>query len=89
MNNWGCFLIMRMKKKNVTISDFNIATCLCVSGANLLYLDRTNPKRVRFVFEDEELFHRIMKAYWDRSLSYSPQDLFEGHRELKNRLYNE
>lgn len=50
---------------------------------------RDNPKRVSFVFSDEQLANEIAVLYHKKELKVIPQEAFNALRALKARLYSE
>ncbi len=73
------------------ISDLGLATALSCAGFKLLGLDRTNPRRVRFCFDDDGSgrIGDIEKAFWDGSLRLPAVQLLAQQKLLKQRLYAE
>lgn len=69
--------------------DIQLAACLSALGANLLAIDRQNPDRCTFVFEDVSDLRRTVDAYWRRQLSIEPQVLLGALKTVKSRLYND
>lgn len=70
------------------ISDLGLATTLCCLGYTIKKLDRSNPKRVIFVFDNQKLgFEAAINDYWNGSLRLPPLTLFTHQKQLKQRLY--
>jgi hypothetical protein len=69
--------------------DIQLAASLTALGATLLYIDRSEPNRSTFVFEDSKDLKQVTQAYWRRQLSIEPQTLLSSFKAVKSRLYGE
>ena len=69
-------------------SDLGCATALVVVGAELITLDRSNLRRVVFVFSNTSELSTNVEAYWSGRLSIDAKAYFEGLKWLKARVYN-
>jgi hypothetical protein len=69
--------------------DINLAASLYALGASLLAIERNNPERCTFVFEDTPGVRKTTEAYWLRQLSLEPQTLLGALKAVKSRLYGE
>ncbi len=67
-------------------SDFYLAAFLLTTGKKLVGLDRSDPKRVIFLFEDHEGCRELADQYW-QGKEVKGTDLVEAIRQLKARLY--
>jgi len=76
-----------MSKKFSTF-DLGLATTLTTLGYKLLELDKTNPKKVRFVFKEEKNIEQTMLKYWNDEITLPVLSLFNNLKTLKNRLYS-
>jgi hypothetical protein len=76
-----------MSKKFSTF-DLGLATTLTTLGYKLLELDKTNPKKVRFVFKEEKNIEQTMLKYWNNEITIPALSLFNNLKTLKNRLYS-
>lgn len=78
-----------MKNNTSTYStdSFPLAIYLLSEACRLIRLDRTNPRRILFVFEETE----NRKILTDKFLSYQavvePHRLFSSQRDLKQLIY--
>lgn len=70
------------------ISDLGVASFLLTKGHALLYLNRSNPQRVGFVFTNTSALERDIDTYWERTARVDPQTLFLNQKALKARLYS-
>jgi len=69
--------------------DLGLATVLITLGYKLLKLDKTNPKKVRFVFKEEKGIDQAMLDYWNDEIKLPAQTLFNNQKMLKNRIYSD
>jgi len=76
-----------MSKKFSTF-DLGLATTLTTLGYKLLELDKTNPKKVRFIFKEEKNIEQTMLKYWNNEITVPALFLFNNLKTLKNRLYS-
>lgn len=80
-----------MKSKTesqIIISDIGCAALILTLGGELLGLERSNEKRVDFVFASSQEVERAVENFWqDKVVSVPIQTLFNNFRLLKNRLY--
>lgn len=58
---------MNMQDTYVT-SDFGLATALVVAGVVLVEIDRTNPRRAGFVFQDDGTVDALVESYRNDTL---------------------
>lgn len=70
-------------------SDLNLASVLVTLGYQLLGLDRSQPRRVQFLFAQVQGIENVINDYWDDKITLPPQRLFAAQKKLKNRLYAE
>ena len=68
--------------------DLGLATVLITLGYKLLKLDKTNPKKVRFVFKEEKGINQAMLDYWNDEIKLPALTLFNNQKNLKNRIYS-
>ncbi len=76
-----------MSKKFSTF-DLGLATALFTLGHKLLETDKTNPKKVKFIFEDEKDIEKAMDKYWNDEVKLPALTLFNNQKTLKNRIYS-
>jgi len=75
--------------QNFSTYDLGLATVLITLGYKLLKLDKTNPKKVRFVFREEKNIEQAMLDYWNDVIKLPAQTLFNNQKMLKNRIYSD
>lgn len=68
--------------------DLGLATTLITLDYKLLELDKTNPKKVRFIFKEEKNIEQTMLKYWNNKITLPALSLFNNLKTLKNRLYS-
>ena len=69
--------------------DLGLATVLITLDYNLIKLDKTNPKKVRFVFEEDTKIEKVMVDFWKNKIKLPALTLFNNQKMLKNRIYSE
>jgi hypothetical protein len=69
-------------------TDIGSATALVSVGHSLASLDKTNPRRALFVFDNSTDLQARLKDYWSGTLSVDAKTYFENHKWLKSRIYN-
>ena len=81
-----------MKSKTesqIVISDISCASLVLTLGGELLGLERSNEKRVDFVFVSTKEVEQVIECFWqDKNVDVPIQTLFNNFRLLKNRLYS-
>lgn len=80
---------MKSKTENqIVISDLGLAALILTLGGELLGLERSNEKRVDFVFVSSKEIEQVIEDFWqDKYVNVPIQTLFNNFRLLKNRLY--
>lgn len=76
-----------MKKNTHPLTDFCLAISLLANNCQIVELDRSDPKRIKFCFKDTVELHRLTDLYWERKLTVLPQDFYFALRQLKSRIY--
>ncbi len=69
--------------------DIQLAATIIALGTSLTAIDRADPNRCTFAFEDSSDLKRCVDAYWRRQLSIEPQALLGALKAVKSRLYGE
>ena len=79
-----------MNKKPLTFSTFDLglATTLVVLKYELILLDKTDPKKVRFVFKETKDIEQTMLKYWNNEITVPALTFFNTLKNLKNRIYS-
>jgi len=69
--------------------DLGLATCLVSLGYELWNLDKTNPKKVQFIFKRADGIDMVVNDYWQDNLEINARTLFDNQKMLKNRIYSD
>jgi hypothetical protein len=69
-------------------SDLSLATALLFKQFRLKQLDRSNPSRCEFVFEDSKELQQAIAAYWSDELMCPAQSLLASLKRTKHILYD-
>jgi hypothetical protein len=75
--------------KNFSTYDLGLATVLVTLNYKLIKLDKTNPKKIRFVFEEDAKIQKLMVDYWNDKIKLPALTLFNNQKMLKNRIYTD
>ncbi len=80
-----------MKKDNQNnsyrTSDLALAGALCVSGFVVERVEKINPKRSVFIFDNSTELEEAINKYWSGRLEIEPQAYFYQLKNLKARIY--
>ena len=77
------------RAKTFGTHDMGVAAALIALGYEIISLDKTNPKKVLFVFQRLKNIEETASLYWSNKLKIKAQSFFDAIRALKNRLYSE
>lgn len=69
--------------------DLGLAAVLLTLKYELLELDRSYPKKIRFVFKRERNIEQIINDYFDDKIELPAQSLLNNQKTLKNRIYSD
>ena len=75
--------------KNFSTYDLGLATVLVTLDYKLIKLDKTNTKKIRFVFEEDAKIQKVMVDYWNDKIKLPALSLFNNQKMLKNRIYTD
>lgn len=77
--------------KTYNCSDLYAAAFLIAKGAELIDVDKTDRKRVVFVFSDTDTEGResLLAAFWSKQASIEPRSFIAAIKEAKERLYSD
>ena len=87
---------MLTKKQNETLLenekfitfDMGLASSLITLGYNLWDVDKTDPKKSKFIFRRDKHTDKMVSDYWQNKLLLPARSLLENQKMLKNRLYS-
>ena len=69
--------------------DLGCSAALICAGFALVYLDKTNPRKVQFIFRRETGIEKVVDDYWADRLEVKARTFFDNTKMLKNRIYSE
>jgi len=69
--------------------DLGCSSALVSSGFELVSLDKSNPKKVQFIFKREIEIDKVVDEYWADKLKVKARTFFDNTKMLKNRIYSE
>jgi hypothetical protein len=78
-----------MEKAQFNTDNFLLAAYLLSEGCILLTLDKSNPRRVSFVFEDSEKRIELANRFFSYQAIVEPNRLNASMRNLKQLLYQQ
>ena len=70
-----------------TTDNFQLACYLASESVSLLSLDKTNPKRVIFVFEESEQRKTLTKQFLSYKAKIEPHRFFSAQKDIKQMIY--
>jgi len=68
--------------------DLGCSAALISVGFELISLDKTNPKKVQFIFRRKVGIEKVVDNYWADRLEVKARTFFDNVKMLKNRLYS-
>lgn len=69
-------------------TDLNTAVVLFELGNNFIEVNKTDPKRVKFCFQDSDMLQNQIKKFYNKELLLEPSSLFSAQKVLKTRIYS-
>jgi len=69
--------------------DLGCSAALISAGFELVSLDKTNPRKVQFIFHREIGIEKVVDDYWADRLEVKARTFFDNVKMLKNRIYSE
>ena len=76
------------KEKVYETYDLNLAAALLVYNGELIEMDKTNIKKVKFVFKRTEKLIALVDDYWIGRMSIKARKFSDTQRMLKNKIYS-
>lgn len=78
-----------MQNNNPTFStdSFQLASYLLCESCKLISLDKANPRRILFIFEESEQRKKLTDSFLSYKTSVEPHRLFSAQRDLKQLIY--
>lgn len=71
------------------IYDLECAVALITEDFDLLTLDKTNQRKVQFIFRRAVGIEKVVNDYWADRLEVKARAFFDNSKMLKNRIYSE
>ncbi|MCX6153848.1 MAG: DUF5659 domain-containing protein [Candidatus Kapabacteria bacterium] len=68
--------------------DIGLATSLVSLGFELWNLDKSEIKKVQFVFKRNDGIDLVIRDYWQDNLPINARTLIDNQKMLKNRIYS-
>lgn len=75
------------KSKTFSTDNFQLASYLLSESCRLTSLDKTNPKRVVFVFGEDEQTKSLIQTFLSYEARVEPHRFFSAQRDLKQLIY--
>lgn len=69
--------------------DLGAASSLVTAGFKLISLDKSNPRKVQFIFLKATGIGEVVDNYWANNLEVKAREFFDNTKMLKNRIYSE
>lgn len=69
--------------------DLGLCSALVCCGYELFSLDKTDVKKVQFVFARDEKIDNVINQYWSNKLKVEARAYFDSLKMLKNRIYSQ
>ena len=83
------FIIMSKKPLTFSTFDLGLANTLTTLKYELIKLDKTDPKKVRFIFKETKDIEQTMLKYWNNEITVPALTFFNNLKTLKNRIYSD
>ena len=72
-----------------TTYDLGVASALLTSGYKLLDVDRTNNRKVLFIFEQKADIEKVANSFFTDELRVKARSYFDNLKALKSKLYSD
>ena len=73
--------------KRYFTSDLALSTTLFTLHFQIETIDRSNPKKVIFIFKKDKDLEHTIEEYWNGQLQISPLALLQNLKALKSRIH--
>ncbi len=77
-----------MNQNEFSTFDLGLATVLVTLNYELLELDRSNPKKIAFVFKRKKNIEQVVNDYFNDRIKLPALTLFNNQKNLKSRIYS-
>ncbi|MBI2550893.1 hypothetical protein HYV73_00925 [Candidatus Uhrbacteria bacterium] len=68
--------------------DLGQSAALVSLGFQIVAFDKSNPRKIQFVFQRSAELDKAVEAYWDDQLQVRARSMFDSVKMLKNRIYS-
>jgi len=75
------------KPMQFPVSDLALNTALACEGIFPSTVDRKDPRRIAFLYQDTYEFQKTVESFWNRSLLIEPQTFYQNLKIIKARIY--
>ena len=75
-------------KEPFTTYDIGVSTALLCSGYTLLSVDKDNPHKSLFIFNNEVSIEKTANQFFSNTLTVKAREFFDQLKALKNLIYN-
>lgn len=76
-------------KNFMFLFDLGASVSLVTAGAELVSLEKTNPRKALFIFHRTPKNEKIVEDYWAGRLEVGARAFFDNLKATKNRLYSD
>lgn len=73
----------------LTTYDLGCSAALVSSGFELVSLEKSNPRKVQFIFKRKLGIEKVVDEYWADHLEVKARTFFDNTKMIKNRIYSE
>lgn len=79
---------MQRNYDEIRVTDIGLAASLTAKGFVVSDLDKSNPRRVVFIYRQSPELHASVNQFWSNQLLLPASVLLEHIRQLKSRIYS-
>lgn len=72
----------------ITTYDLGISSALLSANFELISMDKTNPKKVQFIFRRETGIEKVVDDYFADKLKIKARTFFDNIKAIKNKMYS-
>jgi hypothetical protein len=77
-----------MKQNEFSTTDLGLAVTLITLKYELLRLDKSNPRKVKFIFKYKKNIEKAVEDYFNNKIKLPVLSLFNNLKTLKTRIYS-
>ena len=74
--------------QELSFYDLGVASVLVTPGYQLVKLEKSNPKKVGFVFKREKNIEKVINKYFNNQIKLPALSLLNNQKNLKNRIFS-